>query len=341
MPTSFRPARRALAACFALGATFLACSVDSVDLGARPDGGTADDDPGAALPGEGPSGRDAGPGDGSVEAGGGGGGGGDDDAGSDAGPPLGPSAGCGKPAAPGVTNVTLSVGGRERRYLLSVPAGYDPTKPLPLVVGLHGTGDLDGSPAKAREHYGVEAEAAGKAVFVYPAALPEAGGAATDLRWDPDRPSPDFAFVSATLDAVEGAVCIDRTKVFAVGFSNGGRMAATLGCVQGDRFRAVAALGPGGNENTAPLGSCTGDAALWGGRGRDDAQHLPGERLVLAYYPKANGCLETTTATTPNGCRAYDACRAGAEVTWCAWAGGHVWPAYGAAGVWGFFARQR
>src|SRR5215831_15779537 len=45
-------------------------------------------------------------------------------------PALAQTAGCGLPAAPGVSTVTLWVNGVQRSYVLSVPSTYHPTIPV-------------------------------------------------------------------------------------------------------------------------------------------------------------------------------------------------------------------
>src|SRR6478752_3879739 len=50
------------------------------------------------------------------------------------------SSGCGMPAAAGVTTGHVTVGGTDREYLLSIPDGYDPGKPAPLLFDFHGLG---------------------------------------------------------------------------------------------------------------------------------------------------------------------------------------------------------
>ncbi|RNF12889.1 putative CDC16 [Trypanosoma rangeli] len=58
----------------------------------------------------------------------------------------------------------------------------------------------------------------------------------------PDRPD-DFEFTEKVLDVVAAGACIDRTKVMAVGFSNGAMMAEVLGCEKPKLIRAVASVG--------------------------------------------------------------------------------------------------
>ena len=62
----------------------------------------------------------------------------------------------------------------------------------------------------------------------------------------------DLPFVEALLDRVERDRCIDRRRVYATGFSNGGFFASMLGCRLGTRLAAIG-LVAGGMD----LAACT------------------------------------------------------------------------------------
>lgn len=265
------------------------------------------------------------------------------DAGSDAtAPPVksydqGPSAGCTKTTlATGLQTRKMTVGGKTRDYLRFIPAGVTAGTPVAVVLGFHGSG---GTAAKARGMFDLEAKAGAKAIFIYPQGLPDPAFDG-DNRWNPTKGSDDYAFVDQLIAEVETSHCVDRDRIFAVGFSNGARMTSMLGCYRGDEIRAIAPVAPGGNGTTLPLasGACVGEVGVWEGLGDDDADHVEGATLVRDFYRSANGCKATRTATTPAGCEAYDGCRAAVPSVWCTYPGGHAWPPIGAAGVWSFFA---
>jgi polyhydroxybutyrate depolymerase len=50
----------------------------------------------------------------------------------------------------------------------------------------------------------------------------------------------DVGFVTALLDHLEQALCIDRARVFASGMSNGGIFSHRLACEQSERIAAIA-----------------------------------------------------------------------------------------------------
>ena len=211
----------------------------------------------------------------------------------------GPSAGCGKAGAgTGLQARTLTVAGKERRYLRFVPPTYDPDAPLAVVLALHGAG---GTAERARETFGLEAKAAGKSIFIYPQALELDG----EARWQAEKDSEDHAFVDMLLADVDKTHCVDRDRVFATGFSNGARMTAMLGCYRGDRLRAIAPVAPGGNDKTLPLEGCSGEVALWAGLGTEDAEHEAGAVRVRDHYRAANGCGAQRALVKPDGCEAY------------------------------------
>lgn len=267
-----------------------------------------------------------------------------EDAGAEAAAPkgksyaLGPSAGCAKTSgAKGLDARTINVSGKKRDYLRFVPAGYQPGTEVALVLGFHGSG---GTAAKARATFDLEAKAGKSAIFLYPQGLPDPAFDG-DNRWDPTAGSDDLAFIDAIIAETSASHCIDRDRVFAVGFSNGARMTSMLGCYRGDVIRAVAPVAPGGNKTTLPLasGACVGEVAVWEGLGTADADHEKGATLVRDYYRTANGCAATRSPATPAGCETYDGCRAEVPTTWCTYPAGHAWPSFGAGAVWSFFSK--
>jgi polyhydroxybutyrate depolymerase len=72
---------------------------------------------------------------------------------------------------------------------------------------------------------------------------PDATGepAAWNLLSTVGRPD-DFAFIGDLLDHIEQDLCVDATRVFAAGMSNGAAFASRLGCVLPERIDAVAAV---------------------------------------------------------------------------------------------------
>lgn len=63
----------------------------------------------------------------------------------------------------------------------------------------------------------------------------------------------DISFTAAALDKLQSDLCIDRTKIYAVGMSNGGGFASLLSCKLSDRFAAYAVIA---GAMYAPAGDC-------------------------------------------------------------------------------------
>lgn len=138
----------------------------------------------------------------------------------------------------------MALDGFARTYVVHVPEGLDLTKPVPVVLLLHGAG----MNAQMMQHFcGMNAQARKSGfVAVYPNGT---GVAQTFLTWNsggigPERAKPDdTAFIRAVLDELERQLKVDRRRVYAAGLSNGGMMSYRLGAELSDRIAAVAAVG--------------------------------------------------------------------------------------------------
>lgn len=244
-----------------------------------------------------------------------------------------PTGGCGKAATAGVSNGTISVGGVTRTYVLSIPAGYDPKKPLPLAFGWHGrTGDGKGF----RAYSGVEKVAGNAAIFVYPDGLTVTPSDPKDTGWDLAAKGRDIAFFDALVTKLSGDLCVDDKRIFSFGFSFGGYMSNAVGCARPKVVRAIAPVagGLGG-------GACGGPVAAWLAHATDDGTVNVSEGIKARdLWAKAAGCnTASSTKIAPDPCVAYAGCAAATPVRWCqAATGGHSWPTYAPAGIWGFFA---
>jgi polyhydroxybutyrate depolymerase len=249
-------------------------------------------------------------------------------------PDRGLSAGCGSTATTGLQSRTIQVDGVDREFLRFIPAGYTANKPMALVIALHGSG---GTSDKARTQFEIEATANGKAIIVYPQALPDPTSGQN--RWDAHiKDGKDYKFFDEIIRRTEANFCIDRDRIFATGFSLGARFTSNLGCWRGDVLRAIAPVAPGGDDKTLPLTGCVGEVGIWEGLGTlDDSLHTVGATRVRDYYSAANGCAATRTTTTPTGCERYDGCRAEVPAVWCTYPLAHQWPSIAPAGVMGFF----
>lgn len=153
-------------------------------------------------------------------------------------PPLatGTSADLTIPADPALAN-----GATTRAYRLHLPAGYQPDKPLPLLLVFHG----EGGTAAGEEQSSGFSQLADQEGFlaVYPQGLKLSGG---QSGWASTGPSTgnggvdDTRFVSDLLTALQHHYCVDAERVYAAGFAAGGGMVNDLACTLAGRIAAFA-----------------------------------------------------------------------------------------------------
>jgi polyhydroxybutyrate depolymerase len=110
---------------------------------------------------------------------------------------------------------------------------------MPLVLGYHGYAS---SPQELAGSWSGTALLDGfVTVFVQGSNL----GGSTPAYFDietADEPllADDVGFTGALLDRLEADLCVDRARIYAMGFSNGGMFVSTLACKLSDRIAAVA-----------------------------------------------------------------------------------------------------
>jgi polyhydroxybutyrate depolymerase len=182
--------------------------------------------------------------------------------------PVGPvdvqpvaSEGCGKasPVELGRGTVqTVPSGSLTRSYLLYVPTGYKETVRSPLVLNFHG----HGSNALIQAYTTNFSQLAEQQNFivVYPQGIK---GPDRRTGWDTgpanDPRVSDLLFVSDMLNFLQAKLCIDPTRIYATGFSNGGAMTDLLACKMADRIAAFAPVSgsyppvPGGCNPARPV----------------------------------------------------------------------------------------
>lgn len=237
------------------------------------------------------------------------------------------------------TNGTIVSAGERRSYLLYVPESYDPSKPTPLVITIHGFAQWPAHQMHITrwndlaDEYGF--------IVVYPA------GTRFPMRWrivgeagsslDPMR---DVTFISDLIDKLEAEYNIDPSRIYANGLSNGGGMSFLLSCRMSDR---IAAIGTVAGAFNLPWDDCqpsrpvptmvfhgTDDPIVpfEGGRYHDSDFFFPAIPDWVAALARRNGCDpqpgELPASGQVSGIR-YTGCAA--DVTFYTIAGGgHTWP---------------
>jgi polyhydroxybutyrate depolymerase len=134
--------------------------------------------------------------------------------------------------------------GLDRSYFAYVPKNSTGNRQLPVVLAFHGGGgSAEGFASDAALQ---DAAQSVNYVVVYPESYRrtwnEDGyccGEAARARVD------DASFVRTLLDDLERIVPIDRRRVYATGFSNGGGLSYWLACTLSDRIAAIAPMSTG------------------------------------------------------------------------------------------------
>jgi polyhydroxybutyrate depolymerase len=238
---------------------------------------------------------------------------------------------CALPQTPGVQEQRLMSEGRERTYRLFVPPGYDGRTRLPVVLELHGSG---GTAAGQARTSGLEALAARE---TFALASLQADGGRWNVPIQAARAS-DVTYVGNVLDDIASKLCTDPTRVYATGFSGGGRMSSLLACHLNTRIAAIAPVA--GLRWPAP---CSGrpipvltfhglaDAqnpydGKATGRGEEWVESVP---EAMAGWARHNGCRPEAILEDPEGPLStlrYAGCRENTEVRMIRIDGlGHTW----------------
>ncbi|MDZ7678228.1 MAG: PHB depolymerase family esterase [Acidimicrobiales bacterium] len=270
------------------------------------------------------------------------------------------SPGCGTDAdAPVVEEErTLTVDDVERRYLLTVPSAHDGETPRPVVFDFHGL--MEGAEIHAgMTAYSDLAEDEGF-VVVYP------HGTDVPVRWNisSESPNPDVVYFDAVLDQVTSTLCIDESRVYATGLSNGAMFTSMLICERAEVLAAAAPVAgimdvdPCGQSRPVPIVSFHGtadpillfnggvDISAIPGSDDEDTSEVPdlvdpatepppvdldgdGHPATVSTFAERNGCASDHTdheLTDEVIHRVYD-CPDGADVEfYIVLDGGHTWP---------------
>jgi len=124
---------------------------------------------------------------------------------------------------------------RERDGILYVPKSYDPDRPAPFVLALHGAG---GSGRNGLQPLLPLADRFGFILLSPDARL---------STWDiiHDEYGPDVAYIDRALEKAFSRFSVDARHVVVEGFSDGASYALSLGIANGDLFSHVIAFSPG------------------------------------------------------------------------------------------------
>jgi poly(3-hydroxybutyrate) depolymerase len=135
------------------------------------------------------------------------------------------SAGCGK-APPSSGTKSMTVNGKQRQYILQLPANYDRSKAHRVVIGYHWR---DGSMNDVANggFYGLRSLAGDSTIFVAPNGL-NAGWA--------NNGGEDITFTDQIVAMLKTDLCVNEGEFFATGWSYGGSMSHSVACSRPGEF---------------------------------------------------------------------------------------------------------
>ena len=140
----------------------------------------------------------------------------------------------------------------ERDGMLYVPETYNPARPAPLVLCLHGA---TGSGERALRHLREFADKLG-IILVAPDARQYTWDIIVTVSRHTGRGyGPDVAFIEESLTRVFERFAIDPARVAIEGFSDGASYALSLGLANGDLFSHIMAFSPGFSAEPGREGS--------------------------------------------------------------------------------------
>lgn len=236
----------------------------------------------------------------------------------------------------GDTDETLQVGGDSRNYVLHVPAAYDGSKPVPLIIDFH---PLSGSgpSERAGSPYPAQTDAEGL-IMAFPSGKQGPSGGAWNVGPCCVASVDDVAFAKALVSKISESACVDAKRVYAVGFSMGGGMSHYLACHAADVFAAVAPAAFDLLEENVDDCQPSRPLSIVAFRGTSDpvVPYAGGYSAVVPGMPitflgaeatfdkwaELNECSGAPSAEDDKGCSTYSSCKAGVEVTLCTDQGG-------------------
>lgn len=227
----------------------------------------------------------------------------------------------------------ITVAGTLRTYILFRPPGLDTSKPVPLVIVMHGwTQDAAGVVSMTSYE-----DLASKNGFV--AVFPEGDGRSWNAGFCcGHNTDDDVGFISALIDHLVPDQNIDRTRILATGMSNGAMMSQRLGCELAGKITAVVSVsGSLGLDSCSPsrpisileMHGVQDDTIPYnGGRYPGVAGTFLPSMTVMQKWAAVDGCAGTPPAVDQGTFTSYTwtSCQAGSKVVLDAVkTGSHEW----------------
>lgn len=239
----------------------------------------------------------------------------------------------------------MEIAERTRSALIHVPDAVDPSKPLPLVIVLHGGG---GNAESAARQTGLSALADREQFIVaYPNGSSRlfsnrllTWNAGTCCAYAQKNNVDDVGFIRALIQKLQSNYAIDPKRIYATGISNGGMMSYRLAC---EMSGVLAAIAPVAAVQIAPTctptqpvsvihfhGTADENVPVDGGRGRKALNEdlRPPVAESIRFWAQHNACGPVIRSRQGKLHRdEYPHCAAGSAVEYyLITGGGHAWP---------------
>lgn len=236
-----------------------------------------------------------------------------------------------------------------RTYRVYLPSNFENTRYVPLVLNFHGLGGF----AEVQEGVSGLIPVAEREGFIL--VSPQGMGATPSWNFGagqglfPGGPD-DFGFVAGLLNALADQLCIDQSRVYATGFSNGAFFVSALACQLPGRFAAVAPVA----GVDSPAAGCPAVIPLIAFHGTEDPVvpfepgsiygllRYDGARASVAGWSELGGCDAAAYPSpigTNSSLESYD-CDGDVQVALVVVDGlQHAWPDFAAGEIWEFFDR--
>jgi len=246
------------------------------------------------------------------------------------------AAACHRPHKAGQFAQSFTFQGKARTYQLFVPKAYTGAARVPVVFNFHGYG----SNAVEEMVYADFKPQAQKNNFLIVAPDGQDGGGRHWSFSEGGGFQNDVTMVSALLKRIEGQLCVDATRVYSTGMSDGGAMTSVLACTSADKFAAFAAVAVvvycgTSNGRVVPIESFAGskDPVVPTNGGKVTCcgnPTLPSKASTTAKWAAHNACNAkfTDARITPHVVRrTWSGCKGGSATVYYLVVGdGHTWP---------------
>ncbi len=219
-----------------------------------------------------------------------------------------------RPGESTLESITLP-DGEKANYRLRVPAGYDGTKPLPMVLMFHGYGRNRGQGDTEKGAEGMEevsglSKLADREIFIalYPDANPNRSYSWNNGQWFFSKRD-DLAFTRGMMDTIGQNLNVDKERVYIIGYSQGGSFSHNVANKLSSRVAAVVENGgwmtgkekqPDSPFPVMSIQSLTDTVSPADGNQWYNVTMKP-EAYTQDFYRKANGISDVPNITTRIG----------------------------------------